>query len=186
MATSTVESIARWGRVPVLVGGSNSFMHGFLVDQLDPSLGNPFTIPRYKPNLRFASCLLWLHAHKLVLNEYLSRRIDDMVRAGLIKELKEYFNTTSIQKTPKHTGLDKAIGVPELREYFLGRTSLSNSIYEMKANTKALAKAQTEKIRHIVSVWGLRCNKINACPSKWRRPYYGGHSMGIRCEVYCN
>jgi len=41
-----------------------------------------------------------------------------MVRAGLIKELKEYFNTTSIQKTPKHTGLDKAIGVPELREYF--------------------------------------------------------------------
>ena len=59
MATSTVESIARRGRVPVLVGGSNSFMHGFLVDQLDPSLGNPFTIPRYKPNLRFRSCLLW-------------------------------------------------------------------------------------------------------------------------------
>ena len=153
MATSTVESIARRGRVPVLVGGSNSFMHGFLVNQLDPSLGNPFTIPRYKPNLRFASCLLWLHAHKLVLNEYLSRRIDDMVRAGLIKELKEYFNTTSIQKTPKHTGLDKAIGVPKLREYFLGCRSLSNSIYEMKANTKALAKAQTEKIRHIASVW---------------------------------
>jgi len=76
-----------------------------------------------------------------------------MVRAGLIKELKEYFNTTSIQKTPKHTGLDKAIGLPELRECFLGRRSLSNSIYEMKANTKVLAKAQTTKIHHIVCVW---------------------------------
>jgi len=43
--------------------------------------------------------------------------------------------------------------VPELREYFVGLRSLFNSIYEMKANTKALAKAQTEKIRHIASVW---------------------------------
>lgn len=154
IATTTAESIARRGRVPVLVGGSNSLMHGFLADHLDPSLANPFSIAKYKPNLRFKSCLLWVHTHELVLNEYLCRRIDDMVASGLVEELKEYFDTTLAHKIGNHTRLAKAIGVRELSKYFGGGMSLSDSIDEMKANTKALAKSQTTKIRHIAGVWG--------------------------------
>jgi adenylate isopentenyltransferase (cytokinin synthase) len=154
ITTTTVESIARRGRVPVLAGGSNSLMHGFLVDHLDPSLANPFSIAKYKPNLRFKSCLLWVHAHEVVLNEYLCRRIDDMVRSGLVVELKEYFDTTMVHTINNHTGLAKAIGVQELSKYFGGGMSLSDSIDEMKANTIALAKTQTTKICHIADVWG--------------------------------
>jgi adenylate isopentenyltransferase (cytokinin synthase) len=77
-----------------------------------------------------------------------------MVHTGLIEELKEYFDIMSIHKTRNHTRLDKAISVLELREYFLGRRSLFYSIYEMKANTKALAKEQTAKTHHIAGVWG--------------------------------
>jgi adenylate isopentenyltransferase (cytokinin synthase) len=42
MATSTAKSITRLGRVPVLVCGSTLFMHGFLINHLDPSLGTLF------------------------------------------------------------------------------------------------------------------------------------------------
>ena len=76
-----------------------------------------------------------------------------MVGAGLVKEPKEYFDTMSIHKIGSETTLAKATSVWELREYFGGCRSLSDSIDEMKANTKALGKAQTTKIHHIVGVW---------------------------------
>jgi adenylate isopentenyltransferase (cytokinin synthase) len=76
-----------------------------------------------------------------------------MVGASLVKEPKEYFDTMSIHKIGSETMLAKATSVWELREYFGGRRSLSDSIDEMKANTKTLAKAQTTKIHHIVGVW---------------------------------
>ncbi|CAL5058206.1 unnamed protein product [Urochloa decumbens] len=154
VATTTAESIVRHGNIPVVVGGSNSLIHGFLVDDLDASLINPFAIASYRPSLRFQSCLLWIQSHELVSKEYLSRRVDDMVDAGLLKELKEYFDCMSIHEFPRHTRLARAIGVSELREYFARRKRLCDSINEIKANTQALAEAQTAKIRHIADVWG--------------------------------
>ncbi|XP_062182051.1 adenylate isopentenyltransferase-like [Phragmites australis] len=154
IATITTKSIVRRGHVPILVGGSNSLIHGFLVDHFDPSLVDPFAIARYRPTLRFQSCLLWLHAHELVLKEYLNRRVHDMVDVGLVEELKEFFDSMSIRKLAEHTGLARVIGVSELSEYFAGRKRLCVCIDEMKANTHALANAQTAKIQHIADVWG--------------------------------
>jgi len=59
-ATKITESIVRRGHIPVLVGGSNSLIHGFLVDKLDASLIDPFAVESYRPTLRFQSCLLWI------------------------------------------------------------------------------------------------------------------------------
>ncbi|XP_062199859.1 adenylate isopentenyltransferase-like [Phragmites australis] len=166
IATITTKSIVRRGHVPVLVGGSNSLIHGFLgvtlVDHFDPSLVDPFANARYRPTLRFQSCLLWLHAHELVLKEYLNHRVDDMVDAGLVEELKEFFDSMAIRKLAEHTRLARAIGVLELSEYFAGRKRLCVSIDEMKANTHALAKAQTAKIQHIVDVWGWPVCSLDA------------------------
>ncbi|TVU03500.1 hypothetical protein EJB05_50961, partial [Eragrostis curvula] len=154
IATSTAKSIVRRGRIPVLVGGSNSLIHGFLADRLDPSLIDPFAIDEYRPALRFPSCLLWLHAHESILNEYLSRRIDDMVDAGLVEEIKDFFGTTILRKPVEYIGLARAIGVGELRDYFAGCKKLYDCIDEMKFNTHALARAQAAKIQHIADVWG--------------------------------
>jgi adenylate isopentenyltransferase (cytokinin synthase) len=77
-----------------------------------------------------------------------------MIDAGLLQELKEYFDYMSIHEFTRQTGLAKAIGVPELREYFAGRKRLCDCINEMKANTQALAEVQTAKIQHIVDAWG--------------------------------
>ncbi|CAL4989392.1 unnamed protein product [Urochloa decumbens] len=162
IATTTAKSIVRRGNIPVLVGGSNSLIHGFLVDHLNVSLMNPFTIASYRPNLRFQSCLMWIQCHELVLKEYLNRRVDDMVDAGLLKELKEYFDSMSIHEFAGYTGLARAIGVSELREYFAGCKRLDDCINEMKANTQALAKVQATKIQHIVDVWGWPVCSLDA------------------------
>ncbi|CAL4949633.1 unnamed protein product [Urochloa decumbens] len=154
VATTTVESIVRRGNVPVLLGGSNLLIHGFLADDLNASIVNPFAIASYRPNLRFQSCLLWIQCHKLVLKEYLSRRDDNMVDSGLPIELKEYFEYMSIHEFTGHSGLARAIGVSELREYFAGRKRLCDSINEMKANTQAHVEAQAAKLQHIADVWG--------------------------------
>ena len=162
IAATTTEYIVRCGRVPILVGGSNSLLHGFLVDHHDTSLVDPFAIEGYRPTLRFQSCLLRIHAHEMVQNEYLNRRIDNMVASGLVEELKEYFGTMSVRKATECSGLSRAIGVPELREYFSGAKRLCDSISEMKYKTQALAKAQTAKIRHMVDVWGWPVCSLDA------------------------
>ena len=162
IATTTMKSIVRRGHIPVMVGGSNSLIHGFLVDYLDASLMDPFAIESYQPTLRFQSCLMWIQCHESVLKEYLNHRVDDMVDAGLVKEVKEYLDSTSIHKLARHTGLARAIGVRELREYFAGCKRLCDSINEIKANTQALAKAQTAKIQHIADVWGWPVCSLDA------------------------
>ncbi|RCV38093.1 hypothetical protein SETIT_8G114500v2 [Setaria italica] len=129
--------------MPVIVGGSNSLIHGLLVDYFDSLLANPFTLANYWPSLRFQCCFLWIHANELVLNEYLNHRVDDMVDVGLLKELKDYFDASS--NFVEQTRLGKAIGVKE---------SYCDAIAEMKDNTQALAKAQNAKIHHMVDVWG--------------------------------
>ncbi|KAF8711185.1 hypothetical protein HU200_029198 [Digitaria exilis] len=121
IATVTANFIARRGHMPVVVGGSNSLIHGLLVDYFDSSLYNPFMLSNYWPSLRFQCCLLWIHANELVLKEYLNRRVDNMVDAGLVKELEDYFDTSG--SYVQQTGLGKAIGVHELGKYFMGLKS---------------------------------------------------------------
>ncbi|CAN6195162.1 unnamed protein product [Urochloa humidicola] len=160
LATATTNSIARRNLIPVVVGGSNSLIHGLLVDHFDSSLANPFMLANYRPSLRCQCCLLWIHVNELVLNEYLNHRVDDMVDAGLVKELKDYFDASS--NYVQQTGLGKAIGVQELGKYFMGHKSYCDAIAEMKGNTQALAKAQSAKIRHMVDVWGWPICSLDA------------------------
>ncbi|RCV38081.1 hypothetical protein SETIT_8G113300v2 [Setaria italica] len=95
LATATTNSILRRNLMPVIVGGSNSLIHGLHVDYFDSSLANPFALANYWPSLRFQCCFLRIHANELVFNEYLNHRVDDMVDAGLVKELKDYFDASS-------------------------------------------------------------------------------------------
>lgn len=160
VATATANYIARRSLMPIVVGGSNSLIHGLLVDYFDSSLANPFMLANYWPSLRYQCCLLWIHANELVLNEYLNRRVDDMVDAGLVKELKNHFDASS--NYAKQTGLHKAIGVQELGNYFMGRKSYCDAIAEMKHNTQILAKAQSAKIRHMADIWGWPICSLDA------------------------
>ncbi|XP_008675172.1 adenylate isopentenyltransferase [Zea mays] len=165
LASAAAASVAARGRVPVVAGGSNSLVHALLADRLGD--GDPFEADGgYRPSLRFPCCLLWVDVDGAALDDYLDRRVDDMVREGMVEELREYFASTSPAERASHAaGLGRAIGVPELGAHFAGRKTLAAAIDEIKVNTRVLAAAQVRKIRRMADAWGWPVRRLDATPT---------------------
>ncbi|KAE8787054.1 isopentenyltransferase 8 [Hordeum vulgare] len=172
LAAAAVASIAARGLLPVVAGGSNSLIHALLADLPDEDDAaaavpdDPFSLDAdcgYRPALRFPCCLLWVDVEEALLAEYLDRRVDDMVGAGMVEELREYFAATTAAERAAHAaGLGKAIGVPELGEYLAGRRSFRSAVDDIKANTRRLAIAQVSKIRRMADGWGWPVRRLDA------------------------
>ncbi|CAN1775239.1 Adenylate isopentenyltransferase [Linum perenne] len=155
-AKKTVTDISSKGNLPVLVGGSNSFIHAVV--------GN-----RISPKLRYDTCFIWIDVAFPVLFEYLDRRVDKLVEAGMVEELAEFFASESwVNKA----GLVEAICVPEFEHYFElvknGNCSdaerkmvYEEAVREVKENTCHLAERQIEKITQLKRC-GWNLHRIDA------------------------
>jgi adenylate dimethylallyltransferase (cytokinin synthase) len=178
LAAATAASIAARGRVPVVAGGSNSLIHALLARRFDPGVADPFSVAD-RPALRFPCCLLWVDVEEALLKEHLDRRVDDMVRGGMVEELREYFAAA----TPAHAGLGKAIGVAELRDHLVagGRRTLRAAVDDVKANTRDLAAAQVSKIRRMAGAWGWPVQRLDASPTVRARLGGGGPGAESAC-----
>ncbi|GJN15140.1 hypothetical protein PR202_gb02033 [Eleusine coracana subsp. coracana] len=152
LASAAAASIAARRRVPVVAGGSNSLIHALLAPDRRG----------YRPALRAPCCLLWVDVDDALLAEYLDRRVDDMVAAGMVDELREYFAATTPAQRAAHAGLRKAIGVAELGDHFAGRRTFRAAIDDIKANTRDLAVAQVDKIRRMADAWGWPVRRLDA------------------------
>ncbi|KAL2329494.1 hypothetical protein Fmac_017075 [Flemingia macrophylla] len=145
------------GRLPIIVGGSNNYLTAFLED----------------PNIAFRSkydcCFIWLHVSLPVLFPYLHKRVDEMLGQGVVDEIREAF----VPGADCSRGIRRAIGVPELGEYFLVEKEidcdeaqkeklLQLAIARTKENTCKLAEKQLLKIRRMNYVLGWRMAKIDS------------------------
>ncbi|KAI5675656.1 hypothetical protein M9H77_06606 [Catharanthus roseus] len=130
-----IETILKSNRVPIIVGGSNSFLEALVEDSVN----------NFKSS--YECCFIWMDVSFPVLDSYVSKRVDQMIDAGLVDEVREIFD----EKAEYNRGVRRAIGVPEMHEYFLSEAKLdktskdsllASSIGKIKENTCALTRTQ--------------------------------------------
>ncbi|KAM3329099.1 hypothetical protein ACQJBY_026269 [Aegilops geniculata] len=153
-ATRAVESVLARGRLPIIAGGSNSYLEALLY-------GEPGFRRRYE------CCFLWVDADTAVLERYVGDRVDCMVEQGLVGEVREFYRTDADYSR----GIRRAIGVPEMDTYFRmeaaggldgddGRRAglLEAAVAEIKENTCRLVCSQLRKIHQLRCLpgWSIR------------------------------
>lgn len=154
-ASLTADTIAHHGRLPIVAGGSNSYLEE-LVDGGHQA---------FRKN--FECCFLWVDVQLPVLHSFVSERVDRMVERGLVAEVKDMFNPCADYKR----GIRRAIGLPEMDQYLRSEGLLSgrqrsklldDAIKEIKANTCSLASRQLVKIHRLCMLPGWNVHRINA------------------------
>ncbi|KAJ8622874.1 hypothetical protein MRB53_031403 [Persea americana] len=165
IASSKISDIISRQNLPLVVGGSNSFIHALVTDRYEPTQENDgFGFGLGPARFRYECCFLWVDVSVQVLFEYLCRRVDDMLEMGMFEELAEFSGSESCRN-----GLRSAIGVPEFDRYFrrYGRSArpegdsdrsacFEEAVEAIKENTCRLAERQIEKIQRLRSSgWDL-------------------------------
>ncbi|XP_067389806.1 tRNA dimethylallyltransferase isoform X2 [Emydura macquarii macquarii] len=130
----------------------------FLHRQREEEGGGPLGGPLKYPN----SCILWLHAGQAALNERLDKRVDDMLAAGLLEEMRDFHRRYNREKVAENCqdyehGIFQSIGFKEFHEYLIteGKCSqetsaqlLEKGIQAMKLVTKRYARKQNKWVRN--------------------------------------
>ncbi|KAF6165770.1 hypothetical protein GIB67_012667 [Kingdonia uniflora] len=186
LASKAIENIATRNKLPLIVGGSNSFIHALVSnsESSNESESSEFEFDSVCTSelLRYRCCFLWIDVTLPVLYEYLVRRVDDMFDSGMLDELSEFYNSGEGGELTRRVGIKKAIGVAELTRYFrcnsprscsasvgdgegmdvVGERMLfEEAVENIKCNTCKLAKRQLGKIQRLRSAgWDL--HRVNA------------------------
>ncbi|KAF6153305.1 hypothetical protein GIB67_003495 [Kingdonia uniflora] len=176
LGRSTLEEILSRGTLPIVVGGSNSFIDALVSDQyiVDPYV---YWLESVSPKLSYNCCFLWVDVSLPVLYEYLDMRLDEMLQRGMFSELCEFYkfkyDNKYNNKSDSYVGIEKSIGVPEFEEYFhrfppsrqlksleeknLREMHFKKAVRAAKNNTCKLAKEQVGKIKLLRSIgWDIR------------------------------
>ncbi|KFK41258.1 hypothetical protein AALP_AA2G106200 [Arabis alpina] len=168
-AANTVSDITSRGKLPIIAGGSNSFIHALLTEHYNPKI-DPFSSEsRISKSLRYDCCFIWVDVSETVLFEYLVKRVDEMMDSGMFEELSGFYDPVKFNKT--RFGIRKAIGVPEFDEYFktvekreFDKTAYDKAVDDIKENTLRLAKRQIRKIEKLRDA-GWEIKRVDATTS---------------------
>ncbi|XP_074564184.1 adenylate isopentenyltransferase 5, chloroplastic-like [Curcuma longa] len=158
-ATRAVESVARRGRLPIVAGGSNSF-----IEELVEGAGREF-------RRRFECCFLWVDVHLPVLHRFVTERVDRMVARGLVDEARAMFDPDAVVADYSR-GVRRAIGLPEMDRFLRAEAEdageaakaalMEAAIDEIKANTSKLICCQLQKINRLCGSFGWHVRKVDA------------------------
>ncbi|KVI12488.1 tRNA isopentenyltransferase [Cynara cardunculus var. scolymus] len=93
-ALLAMKSIVGRGKLPIIAGGSNSFIEALVDDE------------NYEFRSRYDVCFLWVDVAMLVLHRFVSDRVDRMVAAGMVEEVRNMYNPDADYSK----GIRRAIG----------------------------------------------------------------------------
>ncbi|WMV07751.1 hypothetical protein MTR67_001136 [Solanum verrucosum] len=96
-----IEKILKTQCVPIIVGGSNSIIEKLVED------------PLFMFKHKYDSCFIWIDVEQSVLNRRVDTRVDEMVNAGLVDEVRQFY----IPDADYTKGIRRSIGVPEMAKY---------------------------------------------------------------------
>jgi tRNA dimethylallyltransferase len=99
--------------------------------------GRPFTAQRLKQEPLFETLVLGLDPPPAILRKKMDRRVDAMMKAGLIKEVKRL-----VKRYGEHEKAFDAIGYREIIGYLNGVMPLAEAAAAMRLNTRRYAKRQ--------------------------------------------
>uniref|UniRef100_A0A4X2JSX0 tRNA dimethylallyltransferase n=1 Tax=Vombatus ursinus TaxID=29139 RepID=A0A4X2JSX0_VOMUR len=120
--------------------------------------GGPLGGPLKFPN----PCIFWLYADQAVLDQRLDKRVDEMLAAGLLEELKDFHRRYNREKVAENCqkyqhGIFQSIGFKEFHEYLINgdqcspETSnllLTKGIEALKQVTKRYARKQNKWVKN--------------------------------------
>ncbi|XP_059945560.1 tRNA dimethylallyltransferase isoform X3 [Mesoplodon densirostris] len=156
----------------------SEFLHRQHAEEGGGPLGGPLKFPN--------PCILWLHAEQTVLDERLDKRVDNMLAAGLLDELRGFHKRYNEKKVVENSqdyqhGIFQSIGFKEFHEYLIteGKCTpetrnqlLKKGIEALKRVTKRYARKQNRWIKNrflsrpgpsVPPVYGLEVSDV----SKW-------------------
>ncbi|CAL5399659.1 unnamed protein product [Camellia sinensis] len=198
-AAATISAISFRRKLPLVVGGSNSFIYSLVANRFDPG-SDVFRESHPDPvcsELRYDCCFIWVDVALPVLNQYLRKRVDEMLDSGMFDELADYFEFDDEEASRgTRTGLRKAIGVPEFEPYFrrfggggvpkddpVRRAVYEEAVRAIKDNTCQLAKRQVGKIQRLKSAgWDLK--RLDATEAFRAAMEDGGSDSGKSSEIW--
>ncbi|XP_012578164.1 PREDICTED: tRNA dimethylallyltransferase, mitochondrial isoform X2 [Condylura cristata] len=156
----------------------SEFLHRQHAEEGGGPLGGPLRFPN--------PCILWLHTDQKVLDERLDKRVDDMLAAGLLDELRDFHRRYNEKKVAENSqdyqhGIFQSIGFKEFHEYLIteGKCTpetsnqlLKKGIEALKQVTKRYARKQNRWVKNrflsrpgpsVPPVYGLKVSDV----SKW-------------------
>ncbi|KAI4345564.1 hypothetical protein L6164_012672 [Bauhinia variegata] len=153
-ANVAIDSIVERDRLPIIAGGSNSYIEALVNDDAEF-------------RLRYECCFLWVDVSLPVLDSFVSERVDRMVKAGLVDEVRQLFDFSSDYTR----GNRRAIGVPELDQFLRTEATadertrkrlLEDAISRIKVNNCVLARRQLQKILRLYRIWEWNMHRLDA------------------------
>jgi len=117
--------------------------------------GNPFSSYRKATvNKRpFRTVKIALDLPREVLYEHINQRVDDMVKQGLVEEVRSLLPFRQLNAL-------NTVGYSELFDYFDGKTDIKTAIERIKQNTRHFAKRQLTWFRKDTAIYWLTHNEM--------------------------
>ncbi|GFZ14086.1 isopentenyltransferase 5 [Actinidia rufa] len=160
-ASIAIESIVRRDRLPIIAGGSNSFIRALVNDDIE-----------FQSN--YECCLLWVDVSLSVLHPFVTERVDQMVKAGLVDEVRKMFDP----EADYTRGIRRAIGVPEMDQFLRAESKvddetrgmlLREAIEKIKSNTCKLACCQMQNILRLQNQFEWKVHRLDATEAFLKR-----------------